>query len=93
MSVALEVLQETSPLFLTQIAARTGWRVDELADDLADEPARVLVVHHVPPDPHLDIDLRIAAVVSDGDLRGAATAADVLWRRWLQDFLQAHRCS
>jgi hypothetical protein len=54
---------------------------------------RVLVLTEPAPDPHLEqFDLRVAALVPDGDRGAALEAARDVWGSWVRQFLANHRC-
>lgn len=76
------------PLFVTELRARLG-DPSGFDDALAAlDGGRVLVVDHTAPDPHLDGDLRVAALAAPG----APAAVGRVWHAWVRDVLAAHRC-
>lgn len=93
-ALVLDELRAGPPLFLTQLSARTGLpltRITEILDALPE--SSVVITRHTSPDPHITTDLRIASLVHHGDVAAAVTTADRLWRSWLMNFLQKHRCA
>lgn len=95
--------QEPPALFATELRRRlqaSGADPAGLEDALRqlDRDGSVLVTTPPAPDPHLAaLDLRIVALVprdlppSDAML-AATRATDVVWGRWLREFLASHRC-
>lgn len=94
MSPILEELRRHSPLFVTQLAARTQVSVPDVTKQLNNFDERtVLVIEHTSPDRHIIADLRIASYVHDHDVARAVREADQLWSEWLRNMLQMHRCA
>lgn len=91
------VLAESRPtaLFLTEVASRTGIPAQEVAEAAAGSKG-LLLVEHAAPDPHLQADLRILALVRGGEpggaLADARSAVDHVWTTWLREALSHHRC-
>ena len=107
-SIRLEALAalaavEPRALFATELFARLqarGAGASAVADALQalERAGAVQVTRPAPPDPHLAaFDLRMVALVppelppAEGAV-AAVRAADVLWGRWLREFLASHRC-
>ena len=70
-----------------------GWdSLNEVLDQMAKAHV-VLVADHAPPDIHLEsADLRVVALVREGDESAAIHAAAVAWNDWLRGFFSTHRC-
>lgn len=82
-------------LFVSELRSRLGKAstaaVEQAVHSL--EGSQLLVVDHAPPDPHLDGDLRVVALVNAaGGAVAARAAADRVWSAWLRDFLSHRRC-
>ena len=53
----------------------------------------VVVREHTWPDPCLEgADLRVVALVQNGDVSSALDNAEAVWQRWLAEYLNQHRC-
>jgi hypothetical protein len=92
----LDVLRHRRPAaaFVTEIQASVG------SPDIVDASLRslseaelVLLMTESAPDPHLEhFDLRVAAMIADGDRDAALGAAREVWGDWVRQFLAHHRC-
>lgn len=92
----LEVLRDREPAaaFVTEIQASVGSPdiVDATLRSLS-EAELVLLTTEPAPDPHLEhFDLRVAAIITDGDRGAALEAAREVWGGWVRQFLANHRC-
>jgi hypothetical protein len=86
--------QHPPALFYTELAAKMRGTA-ELASAVSDlETEHAVMVTSFPvPDPHLEgIDLRIVALVPNGQDASAVEASTTLWTDWLRQFLANHRC-
>ena len=89
-------------LFATEVLARLrrfSFVKDEMDQALAELEAEgaVVVRDHFCADPHLaQVDLRVVALVdtTSGDEAPAAALheIDLVWNKWLGEFLSNHRC-
>ena len=91
----LDVLSHrpTRAAFVTEVQA--GVKSGDLETSLRQlvDSDRVLVFTEPAPDPHLEhFDLRVAALVPDGDRGAAIEAAREVWGSWVRQFLANHRC-
>lgn len=88
--------------FLTEVAASVGRanigkeELERVISDLAAQDA-ILVRDHFCADPHLaEVDLRVAALIDAGAGGDGYAAAlheiDLVWNKWLGEFLANHRC-
>jgi len=88
--------------FMTEVAAflrRSNIDKDEMEQALAELQAEgaVIVRDHFCADPHLaGVDLRVAVSLDDTKGTDAQMAAlheiDLVWDKWLSDYLANHRC-
>jgi hypothetical protein len=79
--------------FVTEIQAAIG--SSELERPLRQllDYERVLILNEPAPDPHLEhFDLRVAALIPEGDHVAALQAAREIWDGWVRQFLANHRC-
>jgi len=79
--------------FVTEV--RAGVQTSDLENSLRQlvDSERVLVLTEPAPDPHLEhFDLRVAALVPDGDRGAALESAREVWGSWVRQFLANHRC-
>jgi hypothetical protein len=85
--------RETGAAFVTEIQAGVGSTdLDAPLRRLA-QSAQIVVLSEPAPDPHLEhFDLRVAALISDGDRAAALQAARDVWGGWVRQFLANHRC-
>jgi hypothetical protein len=86
--------QHPPALFYTELAAKVSG-AQELAGTVAqlEQEHAVLVTSFPVPDPHLEgLDLRIVALVPEGQDASAIEASTTLWADWLRQFLANHRC-
>jgi hypothetical protein len=80
--------------FLTELSAAMKLPLGEVERVVKDlDGALVIVVHHTPPDPHIDADLRVVSLIDVDDPGRAFENADAVWQSWLREFFQSHRCS
>jgi len=57
------------------------------------EAGLVWILSEPAPDPHLEhFDLRVVALIEDGDQSFAQAAAREIWGGWVRQFLANHRC-
>ena len=87
-----DFLNSVPAAFLTEIAAATHRRVDEIAMLLEAAPSRVVVINNSAPDRHVTSDLRIAALTTRGDERTAQDRIAGHWRGWVREFMAVHQC-
>jgi len=88
--------------FMTEVAAslrRSNIGKDEMEQALTELQAEgaVIVRDHFCADPHLaGVDLRVAVSLDDAKGPDAQMAAlheiDLVWNKWLGDYLANHRC-
>jgi hypothetical protein len=93
---ALDVLSRREPkaAFVTEIQAtlRPPDELEKSLRQLADAELIILLAEPA-PDPHLEhFDLRVAALIPDGDRAAALDAAREVWGGWVRQFLASHRC-
>ncbi len=72
-------------------------RIEQALTELASEGI-VMIRDHFCADPHLaDVDLRIVALVENGEGEDAHISAiheiDSAWDKWLAEYLANHRCT
>src|SRR3954453_16284734 len=92
----LEALSRREPkaAFVTEIhaALRPPEALEQSLRQLADAGLVILLTEPA-PDPHLEhFDLRVAALILDGDRAAALDAARDVWGGWVRQFLANHRC-
>ncbi|MEU4650149.1 hypothetical protein [Nocardia fluminea] len=83
-------------LFVSEVARRAETDCALLEAQLAQLVAcgRGIVVDHHLADPHVDGDLRVVAVLTDGvSAHDMNTAAQRVWDEWVREFLRTHRCA
>jgi hypothetical protein len=83
----------TLAAFVTEVQA--GVQTSDLETSLRQlvESDRVLVLTEPAPDPHLEqFDLRVVAIIPEGDRGVALEAARAVWGGWVRQFLANHRC-
>jgi hypothetical protein len=86
--------REPKAAFVTEIQAalRPSGELEESLRQLADAELLILLAEPA-PDPHLaHFDLRVAALILDGDRAAALDAAREVWGGWVRQFLANHRC-
>lgn len=82
-------------LFLTELqAGLSDTSNDEISGAVRELAVRqlLLVVDHQSPDPHITGDLRVVALLDAHDADQAHQRAELVWARWLREFLTHHRC-
>jgi hypothetical protein len=85
--------RENRAAFITEVRAGVGSvDIEALLCQLVDSE-RILLLTEPAPDPHLEhFDLRVAALIDDGDSGAALEAARAVWNGWVRQFLANHRC-
>jgi hypothetical protein len=91
----LDVLRhrEARAAFVSEIQAEVGAGDIEAPLRQLVDSRRILLLTEPAPDPHLEsFDLRVAALVDEGDEASALEAARAIWDGWVRQFLANHRC-
>ncbi len=85
--------------FVAELADSLLWaapRPDAFEEELAEleRGGEIVVRPQYCADPHLEgTDLRLVALVRDGDAETTLRSIDAAWQEWLKGYLANHRCT